>query len=119
MGGQGTNTNGFGGNGANSNQIPLQNVSSAHPTHHRQNSFKTFEGTAHSNLNDRQQFENVFHNYLIQRNINPSSIPLIGQQPFDAFSTLHVALQYGGFETVFSFLIRCKNKIYGLRFYKN
>jgi hypothetical protein len=104
-----TNNNGFGTNNSNANHTPLQNVAS-----HRQNSFKTFEGTAHSNLNDRQQFENVFHNYLIQRNINPISIPLIGQHPFDAFSTLHVALQIGGFDTVFSFLIRFKNKIYGL-----
>jgi hypothetical protein len=64
------------------------------------NSFATFDGTPHSNLNDRLQFESVLNNYLMQRNSNIQRIPPVGQQQMDVFSIFHLVIQEGGFEAV-------------------
>jgi hypothetical protein len=64
------------------------------------NSYSTFDGTPHSNLNERLQFENVLNNYLMQRNSNIQRIPPVGHQQMDVFSIFHLVIQEGGFETV-------------------
>jgi hypothetical protein len=82
---------------------PMQTMGmSPNPSAHvsRINSFNTFDGTPHSNLNDRTQFENVLNSYLLQRNSSIQQIPPIGNHKLDIFVIFHLVLQEGGFEIV-------------------
>ncbi|KAI8896214.1 hypothetical protein BC833DRAFT_598498 [Globomyces pollinis-pini] len=82
----------------NTGMMGVNNITNVPSPTTRQNSFKTFEGTPHANLNERSVFEATFHQFLQKRNTNAGRIPPLGQKPMDAFVTFHTIVQEGGFD---------------------
>jgi hypothetical protein len=79
--------------------LPVSHFNSVSPFP-RPSTFKTFNGTAHSNLNERSQFEMVLHNFLMKRNISIGMIPVVNNSQIDTFCLFHFVIQDGGLESV-------------------